>query len=186
MSWVTKKDHAGLKKAVQDAVKQTDSTRPTLIFCSTADEGVYSGGIWPANYENTVKVAATDQYGHMRPTSTSAVEILVPGEDIVADGPSYMDRYVEGTVSGSSVATALAAGIASLALLMIKTFNDINEADEDWKYFHTKEGIMKVFQKMEGLQAGTTGVTLSTLFPDKDSIGNLATEWEVGNLRQRT
>ncbi|KAB8303089.1 hypothetical protein EYC80_004542 [Monilinia laxa] len=94
MSWTVKEDHEGLKKAVQDAVRQTESTHPTLLFCSTADEELYSGAIWPADYENTVKVAATDQHGHIRPTSTSVVEIIVPGEDIVADGPSYMDRYI--------------------------------------------------------------------------------------------
>ncbi|RAL64408.1 hypothetical protein DID88_001884 [Monilinia fructigena] len=76
----------------------------------------------------------------MRPTSTSVIEILAPGEDIVADGPSYTDRYVEGTVSGSSVATALAAGIASLALFMIKISNDVEEEGENWKYFYKKRG----------------------------------------------
>ena len=108
-------------------------------------------------------MAATDPYGNLRPPSDGRVNIRVPGEDIVADGPSYMPKDVARAVSGSSVATALATGIASLALLMIKTFNRINDDDERLNKLYSKEGIMKVFKKME---SGTAGVQLANLFPN--------------------
>ncbi|KAF1993814.1 subtilisin-like protein, partial [Amniculicola lignicola CBS 123094] len=182
MSWITKHNNPDLKQAVEEAISGTPQTRPTLLFCSTADEGAYSGDIWPAKYDDTVRISATDRYGHTRPASDiDDVNILVPGEDMDADGPSYMEKHVQSTVSGSSVATALAAGIASLALLMIKTFNDVSE--EDWKFFHTKEGIMKVFQKM-GSNQTATGVRLSTLFPDTDLSTKLPEEWNVQKLKE--
>jgi hypothetical protein len=166
ISWVTKKDHPALKKAIADATDGTQQhSRPILVFCSTADEGIYSGPVYPAAYDNTVRVAATDKYGHLQPGSDGDVNILVPGEDIDADGPSYMEKYVTGTVSGSSVATASAAGIASLALLMLKTFN--KEDEKLWK-FYKQDGMMKVFEKMHDKKHGgkeVTGVELSDLFP---------------------
>ncbi|QSZ30959.1 hypothetical protein DSL72_000518 [Monilinia vaccinii-corymbosi] len=185
MSWVTKKNYGVLQHAVKIAVEGTkkDNKRQTLLFCSTADEGAYSGEIWPAMYDKTVRIAATDRYGHMRPTSDPKnVNTLVPGEDIEADGPSYMEKYIQGTVSGSSVATALAAGIASLALLLIKTFNDVS--DEDWNYFHEKDGILAVFKKMESDQMGVhTGVVLSNLFPGNDLKKGLSEKWNINNLK---
>lgn len=125
ISWVMKKNHPELEEAVRRALnrKGEHPHRPILVFCSTADEGVYSGTVYPAAYDGVVNVAATDQYGRMTPASANGVDILVPGQDIVAEGPSYMDKYITSSVSGSSVATATAAGIASLALLLLRTFN---------------------------------------------------------------
>lgn len=172
ISWVTKKDHRDLKNAIADAIAGSQQIRPILVFCSTADEGIYSGTVYPAAYENTVRVAATDKYGHLQPGSDGAVNILVPGQDVDADGPSYMEKYVTGTVSGSSVATASAAGIASLALLMLKTFNKEDDA-KLWR-FYKQDGIMKVFEKMHDKLQGSkevTGIDLSDLFPAERELG---------------
>ncbi|KAI1491853.1 hypothetical protein F5X96DRAFT_629727 [Biscogniauxia mediterranea] len=185
ISWVIKTPDDVLKTAISKAVKDAGRSRRTLVFCSTADEGVYSGSVYPANYEglDVVSVAATDPYGNLRPPSDGRVNILVPGEDIEADGPSYMSKNVSRTVSGSSVATALAAGIASLALLMLQTFNDSSEGDneEKLKEFYTKEGIMKVFKKMN---SGSTGVQLANLFPNgvNSDWRKLEEKWRLSNF----
>ncbi|OTA95155.1 hypothetical protein M434DRAFT_10064 [Hypoxylon sp. CO27-5] len=168
ISWVTKLDTPELKEAIERAVSNNDpDRRPILVFCSTADEGIYSGKVYPANYQGTVSVAATDRYGHLPPTSPGGVSILVPGEDIEADGPSYMEKYTTGTVSGSSVATASAAGIASLALLLLKTFNYKSE-EKDFRDYYTEEGIMRIFNRMQTGSHGSTGIQLTELFA-KDS-----------------
>ena len=85
--------------------------------------------------------------------------MMVNGEDIAADHPAYMKHYEHNAISGSSVATALASAIASLALLLrsIST-NGPNDAaslgDKD-------EMLRVVFSKM-GL--GGRGIQPSKLF----------------------
>jgi Subtilase family len=167
ISWVTKQDNRKLREAIKKAVANNDpERRPILVFCSTADEGIYSGPVYPANHDGTVSVAAADRYGHLQPTSPGGVNILVPGDNVAADGPSYLEKYTTGTVSGSSVATASAAGIASLALLLLKTFNKCEE--RDFRDFYTRDGIMRVFNKMQG-NSELTGIQLAGLFPERSN-----------------
>jgi hypothetical protein len=175
ISWITKKYVEQLEKAIEKAVGESADRHPILVFCSTADEGAYAGKVDPADHKGTVSVAATDKYGHMRPASQAGVNILVPGEDIVAEGPSYMGKYTSGTVSGSSVATALASGIASLALLLLRTFNEVDQTALN--EFFKKEGIMRVFTKMN---SEINGIQLSNLFPDDSS--QLPGEWEMSKF----
>ncbi|KAI1112636.1 peptidase S8/S53 domain-containing protein [Nemania sp. NC0429] len=186
ISWVMKKDHPELKSAINRAVTGAGrGGRPTLVFCSTADEGVYSGTIYPASYDGVVNVAATDQYGHMTPASANGVDILVPGENITADGPSYMEEYSNSRVSGSSVATATAAGIASLSLFLLKTYNwsksDKDDEAEMIKRFYKRDGILGVFDKMNAHKAG---VVPSKLF--SGDTKELAEAWNHAGFEPRT
>ncbi|GAW22634.1 hypothetical protein ANO14919_121760 [Xylariales sp. No.14919] len=184
ISWVMKKDHAELKSAINRAVTGEGKGRPTLVFCSTADEGVYSGTIYPASYDGVVNVAATDQYGHMTPASANGVDILVPGENITADGPSYMEKYSSSRVSGSSVATATAAGIASLALLLLRTYNWGRSARSDdtelIRRFYTRDGILGVFDRMNAHKAA---VVPSKLF--SGDMTELAEAWNQDGFKLR-
>ncbi|KAI5863991.1 hypothetical protein GGS23DRAFT_596472 [Durotheca rogersii] len=93
-------------------------------------------------YQGTVTVAATDRYRHRRPMSASGVKVLVPGDNVLADGPLYMEKYASGAVSGSSVGIAFTAGIASMVL----AFNVKNE--KDFRDSYTQGGIMRVFDKI--------------------------------------
>ncbi|KAF3069903.1 Minor extracellular protease Epr [Trichoderma lentiforme] len=183
MSWTTKKDETELRDAIVDASKPKSNKRPTLIFCSTADEGVSSEAIYPADYEkNVVKVSATDRWGQLSAMSRSAkpADIQIPGENIEAVGPAYIGSVFP-TVSGSSVATALAAGIASLALLLLRTYNDLDERQV--KEIYSKEGILKIFKKME---ADKAGIQLHKLFPREitnETKEQLAKDWKGANFQ---
>ncbi|EXJ88024.1 hypothetical protein A1O1_04951 [Capronia coronata CBS 617.96] len=164
LSWTTRTNHPELEKAIKLAAGD-HAESPILIFSSTADEGVDPGKIFPAAYMETFSVAATDRYGHVRPASQEGVDILVPGEDISADGPVYMQKFTRGTVTGSSVATALAAGIASLSLLMLRVFNEDQAAVKE---FTRKAQMMAVFQKMQKIGSGHHGIQVSQLFEGRD------------------
>lgn len=182
ISWTLKQPDEKLKKAIDRAI-----ARPTLIFCSTPDEGVYSQA-WPVGYRNEVlSVSATDHFGHLttKTAGTEPVDIQIPGENIRAAGPAYIGNVLP-TVSGSSVATALAAGIASLALLLLRTFNPELGAPghNEMKEFYTKKGIMRVFR---GMGADKAAIKLSKLFPDEatdesKTLEKLAEYWNVNNL----
>ncbi|KAI1086805.1 hypothetical protein F5B19DRAFT_498003 [Rostrohypoxylon terebratum] len=177
ISWTLKKPDKTLEEAIKNAAQKT------IIFCSTPDEGVYSEA-WPVGYkEHVLSVSATDRHGHLTSQTKGAesVDIQIPGEDIRATGPSYIGNVLP-TVSGSSVATALAAGIASLSLLLLKIFNPPH--DERLQQFRTKEGINRVFAHMG---APGTAIQLSKLFPseskdESQTLQTLAQNWNVENF----
>ncbi|RLL98705.1 hypothetical protein CFD26_100564 [Aspergillus turcosus] len=163
MSWVTKTQEADLQNAVKRAADNASNnkSRPTLMFCSTADEGAFAGEVYPVDYaDSVVSVAATDTWGGLTSKSDrqKPVDIRIPGEDLEAPVPQYLEN-VSSRVSGSSVATALAAGIASLALLLLRTYNDNNA---DLRPFYTKKGIMRVFNQMD---ASKGPLQIQHLFP---------------------
>lgn len=117
-------------------------TKPLpMTFCPSAN-GSVEGNTFPACYTNTMSVAANKICSHLGPTSKDNIDIVVPGEDIEADAPVDVKRYVSETMS--SAAPALAAGIASLALLLLRVLNDDEPALRE---FLQKHKIMHVFEK---------------------------------------
>lgn len=188
ISWTTRKHDSNLEKAIEEAVNPRTGRR-TLVFCSVADEGNFSGAVFPVQWhpKHILSVAATDTYGHLTPAADRAggnVSIQVPGMDVMADGPSYHDAEDktsdDGTVSGSSAATALAAGIASLALIMLQTYNVLQDHTLD--EFHGKAGMQKVFNKMH---AQEMGIQLPELFPgDRVTNEKLKSLWSLDNINK--
>lgn len=172
----TNTDDNRLREAIRKAVNAAanSQTSPILVFCPAADEGMEEGMMFPAGYENTIRVAANNMCGHLRPTSQNGVDILVPGEDIEAGAPLYMKRYV--SESMSSVAPALAAGIASLVLLLLRIYNDDQAA---LKEFLQKHKIMQVFARMG---SGQGGIQLSQLFGDFCGDDDIASRWATANF----
>lgn len=168
-------DYHPLREAITKAVNGTadPQTSPILVFCPTADEGVDVDKIFPAGYENTIRVTATSTYGHMRPASQHGVDILVPIKDIEADGVVNIEKYVSMYVS--SIATSLAVGIASLVLLLLRIFNDDQAALQEFLH---KCKIMQVFARMG---SGQSGIQLSQLFRDFDS-NDIASRWATTNF----
>ncbi|OAL20469.1 hypothetical protein AYO20_11489 [Fonsecaea nubica] len=173
ISWITKSEFPELKQAIEDATKHA------LVFCSTADEGSWANRVYPACYPGTVRVSATDKYGNLMPTSDKdAINIPVPGQDIPAFGPSYMGAGIAwGTVSGSSVATALAAGIASLALLLLQVFNDVNRDKLEHEGFYKNEKIVRVLSRI------TDSEKYPSLFPTRATDQDeLPKRWNISEF----
>jgi subtilisin family serine protease len=180
ISWIIKEPFPELLMAVEAAA------RNALVICSTADEGAWSGEVYPADSESMIKVAATDKYGNLSPKSDKcAVNIAVPGENIPAFGPCYMGAELAASkISGSSVATALAAGVASLALLLLQVFNEVDGAKlrADGR-FYTNKGMAQVLSRLN------SSASMSTLFPtdsnDLPDLWNLPTleKWLKTELR---
>jgi len=170
ISWITKSEFPELKHAIKDA------TKDALVFCSTADEGSWANRVYPACYPGTVRVSATDKYGNLMPTSDKdAINIPVPGQDIPAFGPSYMGAGIAwGTVSGSSVATALAAGIASLALLLLQVFNDADRDKLKHEGFYNNEKIVRVLSRI------TDSEKYPSLFPTRAT--DLPERWNISGF----
>ncbi|CRG83434.1 Serine/threonine-protein kinase smg-1 [Talaromyces islandicus] len=188
MSWATKSNDNELKSAIENAAKSSvgSKRRPTLMFCSTADEGAFAGDVYPVNYTNfVVSVTATDNWGGLtsKADPQKKIDIRIPGEDLEASAPVYLPNA--GTsVSGSSVATALAAGIASLALLLLRAYNHVEEDEAFWR-FYTRNGIMGVFNRMD---ASKGALQVQHLFPshpvDPSTLdaGAMSEKWNIRNF----
>jgi hypothetical protein len=139
MSWVTMKKSPSLLKAVRRATRKN-----VLVFCSTADIGLVYGKAWPADHHASISVSASDALGRPRPQSRDHADLLVSGEDVMADGPNYIKKQTKQSISGSSVATALAAGIASLVLCLTQLVFE----EGQWKKFLQKKTMLKAFAEM--------------------------------------
>ena len=137
--------------ALWEAVKNANSKRIVMV-CSTADEGENNSDVWSARYDETISIAACSNTGKAAAMSnTTKAEFFFRGEDIIYEsqflGVSYRDaldsRSISGPgslppsierISGSSVATAIAAGVASLFLACCRLdgldFHPIQRSDK--------------------------------------------------------
>jgi hypothetical protein len=95
------------------------------MFCSSPDEGKYSGEHYPTAYgpDKFFPIGASQADGHAYSwVSLDKVDFLFPGVDVVQANKKYIklrgveDRKAE---TGSSISTALAAGLAALVLWFV-------------------------------------------------------------------
>jgi hypothetical protein len=130
--------------------KLLEASKRALVFCTTADRGHVSAQIWPES-GNIIKVSASNAYGvgldaaePVDPESEK-VDFMLDGDEIIASGPCYMKTKQDATVNGSSVATALASGIASL-IIVLATLED--DSDHIRKRLRKKAVMKRYFKKM--------------------------------------
>jgi subtilisin family serine protease len=96
-----------------------------LIICSTADQGYTRQDVWPAKYSKTnsnefrciFPIAACNAHGKLTEYSSEIdAHYTFRGEDVIASSAKGAFMEMQSSVSGSSVATAMATGVASLVL----------------------------------------------------------------------
>lgn len=86
-----------------------------VLLCSTADEGNKTREAYPATEEGTIAIACCDDGGKLiREGTEHSANYWVYGTGFSGTAIKYMDSKTE--IKGSSVATAIAVGIASLIL----------------------------------------------------------------------
>lgn len=132
MSFALDKE-GGLKEVVDTA-----AASGVVMVCSTADEGENKMTAWPASYGTTVAIAACNDDGERLPGSAGGADFFFRGEKVLyepaaalateavtsggsmAAGAEAAAAGERQAISGSSVATALAAGTASLVLACLQ------------------------------------------------------------------
>ncbi|KAL6817437.1 peptidase S8/S53 domain-containing protein [Trichoderma camerunense] len=89
-----------------------------VLLCSTHDEGLGVSTTYPASFHNTITITACDDYGKvLRPgpsSDTGSFQYKVQGQSVAAGVIPFLDS--DDYISGSSVATAITAGLSSLIL----------------------------------------------------------------------
>ncbi|KAF4460275.1 hypothetical protein FALBO_12951 [Fusarium albosuccineum] len=114
MSFTLGETTAGLVKQVNSA-----SNMGIVMTCSTHDEGYRVDKAFPAHLRggslSLLVLAACDRYGRiLRETREDTYDYLIRGKDVPAGVIPFLKS--EDTITGSSVATALATALCSLIL----------------------------------------------------------------------
>ncbi|KAJ5637415.1 hypothetical protein N7490_007294 [Penicillium lividum] len=155
MSWTVNSNsgHA-FKAAIERAAKAK-----ILMFCAASDKGKGKDINYPHNCSpnDTIRVGAVKASGQVWEwvPEPEKLDIGLPGHDVLMkhDLPQGSDFKLE-SHTGSSVATALAAGLAALILECVKlghvhsvAYNvrdpDLNISEHDYLRIRTREGMMK-------------------------------------------
>lgn len=118
MSWTIPKrsEYKALGDAISAALKDG-----IFLFCSAQDEGGHlkTSETYPAAHSpnNVFKIGAATASGqNFEWTSLQDVDYILPGHEVYEGKSKYGPVPQSGTHSGSSIANALAAGLASLIL----------------------------------------------------------------------
>lgn len=100
-------------KRLKEAVGKADADN-IIQLCSHHDEGWNVVQSWPADCEGVKTVVACNEFGAFTDRQPREYNYQIPGIDIFTGTVPYLES--KDTMSGSSVATAIAAGLASLSL----------------------------------------------------------------------
>lgn len=125
-----------------NALSHSDS--PPLVFCAKP-ELPYGGNSYPADCMTTISVAMASR----RPSAPSAgagPDLLLLGEDVEVESPAYAVQQ-DGAVSGSSVSTALAAGLASLLLAYARA-TGVGGPGE-WRRLKKRNNMLALFTRFK-------------------------------------
>lgn len=101
--------------ALTAAIETATGRMGIVMLCSTADDGNNYQVVYPASHPSVLAIAACNAFGKVTQWSNqTAANFVFQGEDIVTTVRKGADGRAQ--VSGSSVATAMAAGAVSLIM----------------------------------------------------------------------
>jgi len=113
-----------LKNRFLDAARER-----ILLFCATGDQASDAKPSYPAKYGQVMALASANSLGlKSLEAEDKNVQFYMPTEGVKTEGPSYLPNK---PVKGSSAATAVAAGLASLILTCARfAYHDNQPAKE--------------------------------------------------------
>lgn len=155
MSWTIDSDGNDqgiglLKTALADAEK-----KPILLFCAAQDQGVKLDTSFPGESSVCFKIGAASSWGTAHEstgTSNNQVDYIFPGQNIAQDGSGSQRFDKTPLLSGSSVATAFAAGLAALILRCVQCAAQCykeDDRDEDAQKMNTHFKALKQRKRMQ-------------------------------------
>jgi hypothetical protein len=90
------------------------SSEGVLLLCAAHDEGLNITEAYPAGMSETLTIAASNQFGHATDRTAKPYDYRIHATNIAVGAVPFM--HSEECISGSSVATAIAAGMSSLII----------------------------------------------------------------------
>lgn len=161
MSWsIQPPEDAREKHALESAIAEA-ANADILMFCSASDKGPKENATYPAKATSKIfTIGAAKATGVADPWvgNTSNVSFIFPGTKVEVDGsPSGVTAPEEAT--GSSIATALAAGLAALILYCVQLRMAIASEDErprarrDFESLKRHDGMMRALKDIGTTEA---------------------------------
>lgn len=127
MSWATKPPVSQDDKIAFDNAIRKAHSKNILMFCSAIDQGKFEDFTYPhaSNPNYTFKIGAAKATGWVPDfVNDRDLDFVFPGHDVVLSTPyeDILDKHFKNFDShtGSSVATALASGLAALVLECVR------------------------------------------------------------------
>lgn len=142
-----------------------------VMLCSDHDQGSNVKEAWPAAYTQTMTIAACNDYGTLqRPHDREKLhpKYALAGLNIPAGAVPFLESLER--ISGSSAATAIAAGISSLILSC-----DRIAAGEFPRYRNSMPRVRKVEKHLDSMKATEAG---KYVLPEK--FGNIDKKYNPG------
>lgn len=127
MSFAVQEDFEPMEIQVQAA-----AGKGIVQLCSTHDEGSNVEKAYPASYSQTITIAACNEFGGLpHRTPPKGFQYRVRGTDISTGAVPFLNS--DENISGSSVATAIAAGLTSLILSCHRLANPGLQENDVWR-----------------------------------------------------
>ncbi|EHK20707.1 uncharacterized protein TRIVIDRAFT_153866 [Trichoderma virens Gv29-8] len=127
--------------SLEDICKEA-ARRGIIMLCSTHDEGFNVTKAYPADFSDTITITACDEFGAVAQTMSQEYRYSIQGHEVAAGVVPFLES--SDRISGSSVATAIAAGLSSLVL----SCDRLARNDDDFKQVTRKTIITKQFGMM--------------------------------------
>ncbi|KAF2164254.1 hypothetical protein M409DRAFT_25597 [Zasmidium cellare ATCC 36951] len=124
MSWTIEKTSENVKgiEQLQDAILEARK-KGILMFCAASDQGTERDDTYPGASSTTeiFKIGAARKWGNASKMvgNGSSISYLFPGEKVAPHRRS-IDLLKNITLSGSSIATAIASGLAAMILFCVQ------------------------------------------------------------------
>jgi hypothetical protein len=128
-------------------VKQADDKK-IIQMCSHHDEGWNVDKYWPAQCGQPKIIVACNEYGVFPDREPGEYHYQIHGMDIFTGSVTYLE--CKDTMSGSSVATAIASGLASLVLSCERLQSPNHQTDIDRR----QQLVNDAFEKMSDPRGG--------------------------------
>lgn len=162
ISLTLKTPHPGIAEAIRIA---DDDGKGPVFLCATEDIGITGDKVYPASLPQTIAIAACDRGGKESIYTDSNAEYYFQGYQIQTDCLSYDARQTEEPM-GSSIATAIAAGVASL-ILSCKSVADPQRSSPKTRL----ETVRAVYKDMLDSTNSTKYVSPGKFFKGGDANG---------------
>ena len=149
MSFGFSKEMPDISRAIQQAVSHTNDA--ILFFAAAGNDGGNSGEMFPANHPSVISIRGTDSQGYFLTFNPprNRHETVVYGT-LATNVPSAWLRDYHGEMhqSGTSVATAIAAGIAAslLGYITSKLHGTVDKLLE--KRLRSRRVMLAIFEIM--------------------------------------
>lgn len=155
MSWTIDPPEDEEERRFLDAAIVEAANADILMFCSASDKGAKQNLTYPSKATTkifTIGAATASGAADSWVGNLGNINFIFPGTKVEMDGPRSGTDTSSREVTGSSVATALAAGLAALVLycvqirLYLATDQEKQKARRDFQLLKKHEHMMKALK----------------------------------------